>query len=706
MPSTQYLFLFTIGPVQSFIAQARKTRDLYAGSAILGEIISAALKKTLEIGGKIIIPDSNLDAKPNRFLAQIVCEDDAEVKSICSNLETVVKEQWIELAIDSLRYAGVCSFDEHVKVKDFNAEFYRNLLENHESGLGLPSGYRKQICDFLEVYWVAVKRTESYTSDYNRLQMLLAGIKNARQFSQINEPPRRKCSLDGERNALFYRKREIEDLDSKPVFIQDDATPLGGEAKFKLLPGEGLSAVSLAKRFYKPKEVFPSTAAISLMHALREVAVRDDKNVLHECTKIFGRLFDEQLYYEENLTENYFKRNGIAVSILPKAIDNHNKIKNAFERSNVRFQKYYAIFAFDGDSMGEVWSGDLLSDKDDLSLFQEEMCSQLQQFQQVLAYRLGIYAAYASAYLNGEIRGSSDELNVNENKKLRSILEDDTYRKYHKTVTERRISAAGEVESVEQYKTRMSLLETPKGKTVYAGGDDFLGFVNLQYLFEVMKELREAYDALVSEPMKSNFGIQKSLSFSAGVAIAHYRIPLNEVLKKAHEMEKKAKEIDDEKDAFSIVVMKHAGTIEEAHFKWKINGERWMTDELSHIIHELCVQRFSNTFITALCREFVRLQDAQGNFCHQEFVRFEIHRLLKRANTLLPHDRETAVLFKQRKKQAIEKLENAVYSVYSEAFAYDPVSCMRVPDVYSFSTFLSALTICDFVKRKTIYEHN
>ena len=32
MSGNQYLFLFTIGPVQSFIAQARKTRDLYAGS--------------------------------------------------------------------------------------------------------------------------------------------------------------------------------------------------------------------------------------------------------------------------------------------------------------------------------------------------------------------------------------------------------------------------------------------------------------------------------------------------------------------------------------------------------------------------------------------------------------------------------------------------------------------------------------------------
>ena len=614
----------------------------------------------------------------------------------------MVIEKWIELAIDSLRYSGVCSFDERVIVKDFNPDFYWNLLKNDQSGFELPDGYRKQICDFLEIYWVAVKRTASYTSDYNQLQMLLAGIKNTRLFSQINEPPGRKCSLDGERNALFYRKREIGD--PKPTFIQGDATPLDREEKVKLLPGEGLSAVSLAKRFYKPEDVFPSTAKIALMHSLGKISASEDKNVLHEYEGIFGKLFDEQLYYEENLTENYFKKNGIEPFRLQPAKEVHKKIISAFKKSKVRFQKYYAILAFDGDSMGEVWSGSLLSGKDDLSLFQEEMCSQLQQFQQVLAYRLGIYAAYASAYLNGEIRESSDELN--QNNKWQRILEDDTYRNYHKTVTDRIISAAGEVESDQQYKIRMSLLEIPKGKTVYAGGDDFLGFVNLQYLFGVMKELREAYDALVSEPVKTKFSLQKSLSFSAGVSIAHYRIPLNEVLKKAHEMEKKAKEIDDEKDAFSIAVMKHSGTIEEAHFKWRINGERWMTDELSHIVRELCVQHFSNTFITALCREFVRLQDAQGNFCHQEYVRFEIHRLLKRANTLLPHGRETAALFKQRKKQAIEKLENAVYNVYSEAFEYDPVSCMRVPDVYSFSTFLSALTICDFIKRKTIYEHD
>ena len=35
---SNYLFLYTIGPVQSFIAQARKTQDLWCGSTLLSEL--------------------------------------------------------------------------------------------------------------------------------------------------------------------------------------------------------------------------------------------------------------------------------------------------------------------------------------------------------------------------------------------------------------------------------------------------------------------------------------------------------------------------------------------------------------------------------------------------------------------------------------------------------------------------------------------
>ena len=40
----EYLFLASIGPVQSFIASARRTRDLWFGSMLLSELAKAAAK--------------------------------------------------------------------------------------------------------------------------------------------------------------------------------------------------------------------------------------------------------------------------------------------------------------------------------------------------------------------------------------------------------------------------------------------------------------------------------------------------------------------------------------------------------------------------------------------------------------------------------------------------------------------------------------
>ena len=358
MSGNQYLFLFTIGPVQSFIEQARKTRDLYAGSAILGEIIDATMKLAQkEYGARIIIPDPESGAKPNRFLMAVTSESDDKVREIGGNLETAAKDIWIKLALESLQSACVCSFDKGVNVKDFDPPFCRDLLNKHEKGLKLPDGYRQQICDFLEVYWVGIKRTGSYAADYNNIQKLLAAIKNTRRFNQIDEPAARKCSLDGERNALFYRKTANN---GKPAFIQrkhedkDGAKEINGEKKYLLNPGEALSAVSFVKRFYKIEEDFPSTAEVALMNVLPKI----DNSKKEEYKEPFGKHFDEQLYYEENLTDKYFRKRRFdndLINRLPALREERKTLFDGYKQS-----RYYALVAFDGDDMGRIWSGTLL----------------------------------------------------------------------------------------------------------------------------------------------------------------------------------------------------------------------------------------------------------------------------------------------------------------------------------------------------------
>ncbi|MFB6261365.1 MAG: type III-B CRISPR-associated protein Cas10/Cmr2, partial [Thiohalorhabdaceae bacterium] len=81
-------FHFTIGPVQDFVAQARRTRDFWAGSFILAWLSAVAMKAVAKQGGSIQFPrpDSDFMAAletpetanlpkqgtvPNRFMANV-----------------------------------------------------------------------------------------------------------------------------------------------------------------------------------------------------------------------------------------------------------------------------------------------------------------------------------------------------------------------------------------------------------------------------------------------------------------------------------------------------------------------------------------------------------------------------------------------------------------------------------------------------------
>lgn len=53
---TSHLLALTVGPVQDFIAAARRTRDLWFRSHLLSEISKAAAKSLRDQGGKLIFP--------------------------------------------------------------------------------------------------------------------------------------------------------------------------------------------------------------------------------------------------------------------------------------------------------------------------------------------------------------------------------------------------------------------------------------------------------------------------------------------------------------------------------------------------------------------------------------------------------------------------------------------------------------------------
>ena len=665
MSAQQYLFLFTIGPVQSFIAQARKTRDLYAGSAILGEIIGAAINKTISLNAdnKIIVPDPNRKAKPNRFLARISTESPSEFGQ---KIERTARSKWTAIALQSFHDAGISN---PPRTNGFNEEQGYKFDEEALSSV-TPHEAKEQIDNFLEIFWSLIPFNESvdgYRKTHNEIQQWIAAIKNTRMFNQIDEPAARKCSLDGERNALYYRPvtldTNIHNSEIRDKHLQNGAVLL--TKKPILDAGEGLSAVSLVKRFFAKGDDFPSTSRIALMNTIGDVESSDNGKKLKKFFSSFGNVFNEQLYFEENLTEGYFRKQGyhelVDKGFLPMIRDVQAEIAGAVSADKKKMSKYYALLVFDGDNMGSTWSGDMIASTEQLEEFQTNMSSRLQKFQETLAGRLGLFAEYANAFLEGNPEKLSD-----------AVRDDSAYKDY--------ISKKG------------NTFYSEKGKCIYAGGDDFLGFVNLNSLFSVMKGLREAYDTLVSEPLKGYFDSGKNLTFSAGIAVANYKMPLSEVLRRAREMEHKAKQIDEDKDAFAIAVIKHSGEIEETRYKWRVSSD-WTTDNFLALIRELADKRVSNNFIKTFELVFRRLCDSDGNFLHNDFIDIELARLIARScsNNLSHLDKVNEVAL----------VSKHVQQLYDGAFIFDPITKHKSSEFKSLSTFLSALNICDFIRRET-----
>ncbi len=608
---TKSLFLFTIGPVQSFIGQARKTQDLYAGSFLLSHLIDSAMKKLEDKVNncKFIFPHKDIKSKPNRFIAEIESDD---IEKLGKELKSFVENTFGRIST--------------------------SILEELNLDSPEPDGFNSQIKDFFQVNWVALPlEKDNYEATYKELESYLGSIKNVRAFKQLNNgrgETGRKCSLCGERNVLFYCGR-------KRAYTTDSAIFLDGQPLRYMSDGEGLCAVCFTKRFadkyqnFKDKyeKNYPSTAKIALMDLLNNL----DSGLLDKYEEIFGDNFDEELYYEDSLTKGYFKKNNYSVKKFEDAKEYYRKISEKARENKVIFSQYYAILMLDGDNMGKWLSGEFL---------EEHEKTILEDFHKELTEQLGSFAKCVSKVI----------------KEPKSKL----------------VNVDGDLA-----KCVSKIIKNPKGKLVYAGGDDVLAFINLNQLLPAMKGLRKEF------PKFEEFGFEikgnNKSSPSVGIAIAHYKTPLSEVLKWARKMEHEAKEKGG-RDAFAIAVLKRSGGISKTMFKWQY-GDLSSIEILEHLIKSLKPKEdskqadFSNTFIKNLGMEFRRLIDEKGEYGEPMIFKTEMRRLIGRSCNLARKQKE---IEDDRRNKAIDELTADLTTLYTNS---------------RLDNFLSSLEIADFIKR-------
>lgn len=571
--TTPHLILFTVGPVQSFIAQARKTRDLYAGSALLSELIKVAI---MEVGKQhIIFPyvakEESLNALqslPNRFIAHIEILPQ-EAQGYGAGIEVAVRQKFREIA--------------------------QEVLGNQDK----PVGFDEQIEAHLDIHWVVqeIAQNSHYQESFVAIEEHLGASKNIRGFSQFAYADTlgeagRKCNLDGERNALFFGAKAFKTYKTHKQWNKG-AKKLTASNIF-IAENEGLSAVSYLKRFYDHKKKissFPSTTSIVLMEAIRHIdpaKIKAYQNLfnpakaIEECKslKVNGMpwtRFDDQFYYEENLVPKHIPH----TQQLCIAHTGHRKLTQAFAQNKAKFHKYYAVLLFDVDKMGAWLSGTKLKEgyqKDELKIFHQEFS--------------GLLLEYA--------------------KETRKILNPKAH----------------------------------NGQVVYAGGDDFLGFVNLHHLFEVVSKLRTTFAQKVSSLIIQKYAEKDAvLHFSAGIVIAHHKAPFSEVLKKARQLETLAKSKGD-RNAFAIATMKHSGEIQETVLRWTVDKEdnigttHWQS--IATIAQYLKDGAVSNKFIFNLSVELYQLAGIKSAHIiepQNKALFTEMKRLLDRAaNPATPNE--------------------------------------------------------------------
>ncbi|MBP7569102.1 MAG: type III-B CRISPR-associated protein Cas10/Cmr2 [Acidobacteria bacterium] len=214
---TAHLLLITLGPVQDFIAQARRTRDLWYGSHLLSELSRAAARALADGGAELIFPclaPLRADGTPpqnvaNKILAEVPSGFDPQ--KLARAARAAVTRYWRE--------------DLAAPVKEKCAD----LLAP-----GIDAVWAEQVDTFLEfaASWAPVG---DYAQTRRQIEEAIAGRKMLRDFNPWTHG--RGCvpksSLDGARETVLLPPKERQAALTR---------------KYRIGDGEQLDAIGLVKR--------------------------------------------------------------------------------------------------------------------------------------------------------------------------------------------------------------------------------------------------------------------------------------------------------------------------------------------------------------------------------------------------------------------------------------------------------------------------
>lgn len=358
----RYVMIVNIGPVQGFIAAARRTRDLWYGSWLLSELSKYAAAAIRQKGGELIFPAVDAtnagDLAPgskynvvNRVVALVDGEPEAFGAAVGADLERLLREQWED----------VLQHQIHGK------------LFTEDDALA-------QVLDLVECTWAAYPcaSDDAYADAREKVDELLAARKNSRNFGQVTWGDMRpKSSLDGQRESVIPEDRYPADNDD------DDTRRKKADAlyrQYRAGRAERLSGVDLLKRHGNKADAdkTPSTSHIAARPFITRLAGEAASSVpiIKKLTDTLVSLgykpdrpfgaddgllgYDGYLLYENRLQSELEDRNLSE----DEASDCMEALSTFYEEIDadpvtgkprrLRPSPYYALLLGDGDNMGKV----------------------------------------------------------------------------------------------------------------------------------------------------------------------------------------------------------------------------------------------------------------------------------------------------------------------------------------------------------------
>ncbi len=272
-----YLVALSLGPVQSLIEAARRTRDLWCGSWLLSEASkSAALELHKAQEGCLVFPFTDNpaeDLKPrdkpgdmantsNIIRALIDTDDSEEITRLCERVKGAAEE----------RLARLC------------------LIGKDKLGEALPFHdqlWDKQIGDILECYsaWTALQHDETYGDASKRLGGLHAARKATREFRPAAKVPADPLGYGIPKSSLDAARESVINLTRSD---REDARYRVPLRKLGLTGNEQLDALGIAKRIAGDPEQFTAYSRVAA-DAWVELLTEDQRQAIRRSYEPLAR---------------------------------------------------------------------------------------------------------------------------------------------------------------------------------------------------------------------------------------------------------------------------------------------------------------------------------------------------------------------------------------------------------------------------------